>query len=337
MVEWKPLCAVRDSGARRGRFRGFEGGSQRTSRIVTTPHRSIAREISYASSARTRAGRVVIRSLENLTGRLGLIHQARGYDREVAEGRDFWTVMVERYQLSLDVIAGSLDNIPAEGPLVVISNHPYGILDGLMLGHILSRTRGDFRILAHRVFRKAAELDRVILPISFDETRAAQAANIETRRLALDYLAEGGCIGIFPGGTVSTALRPFGRPMDPSWRRFTARLISKSGATVVPVFFDGHNSRLFQLASHLHQTLRMALLVNEFKIRVGAPVRVAIGRPLDPAALAARAGDAREMMDYLRAETYRLSPRPIEVSATASSSRTSAECRSASSTAASAG
>ena len=100
--------------------------------------------------------------------------------------------MVERYGLSLQVIGGSLDNIPRDGPLVVIANHPYGILDGLMLGYILSQTRGDFRILAHRVFRKAAELDRVILPISFDETREATAENLETRRVALDYLAGGG-------------------------------------------------------------------------------------------------------------------------------------------------
>lgn len=272
---------------------------------------SIAREISYASSASTRAGRALIRSVENLTGRLSLIRMARDYDREVAAGRDFWGVMVERYALSLEVIGGSLDNIPRQGPLVVISNHPYGILDGLMLGYILSTTRGDFRILAHRVFRKAAELDRVILPISFDETREATALNVETRKVALDYLARGGCIGVFPGGTVSTALRPFGRPMDPSWRRFTARLIAKSNATVVPVFFEGHNSRLFQLASHLHYTLRMALLVNEFKTRVGEPVRVVVGRPLDPAMLAARAGDARALMDFLRSETYRLSPTPI--------------------------
>ncbi len=270
-----------------------------------------AREISYASTARTRAGRVVIRSLENITGRLQLIRLARDYDLDVAAGRDFWEVMVERYGLSLEVTGGSLDNIPPTGPLVVISNHPYGILDGLMLGHILARSRGDFRILAHRVFRKAAELDRVILPISFEETREAREANIETRRQALGTLSDGGAIGIFPGGTVSTALKPFGRPMDPSWRRFTARLIAKSGATVVPVLFEGHNSRLFQLASHLHTTLRMALLVNEFKIRVGAPVRVVIGRPLDPADIAVRAQDARALMDYLRAATYRLSPTPV--------------------------
>ena len=279
--------------------------------VPMSPARSIAREISYASSARTRAGRAVIRSLENLTGRLGLIRMARGYDAEVAAGRDFWDVMMERYGLRLQVTGGSLADIPATGPLVVIANHPYGILDGLVLGHILARRRGDFRILAHRVFRKAAELERVILPIDFDETREARAQNLRTRREALEHLAAGGCIGIFPGGTVSTALRPFGRPMDPSWRRFTARLIARSGAAVVPVFFEGHNSRMFQIASHLHVTLRMALLVNEFRARVGAPVRVVVGRPLDPAGIAARAGEPRALMDHLRAETYRLSPLPI--------------------------
>jgi len=269
------------------------------------------RDISYSASARTRAGRVVIRSLENLTGRRALMRMARGYERDIAGGRDFWQVMVDRYGLSLDVVAGSLGNVPPDGPLVVIANHPYGILDGLMLGHILARARGDFRILAHSVLRRAADLERVILPIGFDETPQTRALNLATRREALSILAAGGCIGVFPGGAVSTAPRPFGRPMDPSWRRFTARLIAKSGAAVVPVWFEGHNSRLFQVASHVHQTLRVALLVNEFRSRVGAPVRVAIGPAIDPARLAAHAGDARVLMDFLRAETYRLSPRPI--------------------------
>ncbi|MHA3913534.1 lysophospholipid acyltransferase family protein [Halovulum sp. GXIMD14793] len=273
--------------------------------------RRITREISYSGSAQTRAGRGLIRSVENLTGRIRLIRMAKGYDLEVAEGRDFWQVMVERYGLGLDMRGGSLDLIPREGPLVVIANHPYGILDGLMLGHILSQTRGDFRILAHQVFRKADDLDKIILPISFEQTGEATRLNVQTRKIALDYLDQGGCIGIFPGGTVSTALKPFGHPMDPSWRRFTAKLIAKSGATVVPIFFDGHNSRLFQLASHVHYTLRMALLIKEFKRRVGAKVPVVVGEPLPPEEISARAGDARALMDYLRAETYRLSPEPI--------------------------
>ncbi len=255
----------------------------------------------------------MIRVMENATGRLGLIKRAKGYDDEVREGRDFWQVMVERYGLRLEIVGGSLDNIPADGPVIALANHPYGILDGLMLGHILARARGDFRILAHRVFRKAEDLNRIILPISFDETKEAVALNIDTRKTALRYLADGGAIGIFPGGTVSTASKPFGQPMDPNWRGFTARMIAKSEASVVPIFFDGHNSRLFQLMSHLHSTLRMGLLINEFRTRVDSPVRVVVGEPIPRADLAPLAKDARAMMDFLREATYGLSPHPVDV------------------------
>ena len=273
--------------------------------------RQVARDISYAYSARTRTGRAMIRLMENATGRISLIRRADGYAEEVASGRNFWQVMVERYGLQLEVIGGSLDNIPREGPLIVIANHPYGILDGMMLGHILSLVRGDFRILAHKVFRKAEDLDRVILPVSFDETKEAVQQNLETRRISLEYLGQGGCIGIFPGGTVSTAAKPFSRPMDPGWRGFTARMVAKSGAAVVPIYFDGHTSRLFQLASHLHTTLRMGLLIQEFRKRVDTPVRVVIGQPIAQAELQARAKDARAMMDFLRKATYELSPTPF--------------------------
>ncbi len=271
---------------------------------------SAARDISYAYSARSKPGRAIIRLMENATGRLALIKRAAGYQEEVAQGRDFWDVMVNRYGLSLDVVGGSLGNIPKTGPLIVIANHPYGILDGLILGHILSATRGDFRILAHKVFRKAEDLDRIILPVNFDETKEAVTQNIETRKVALDYLRDGGCVGVFPGGTVSTAVTPFATPMDPGWRGFTARMIAKSNATVVPIYFDGHTSRLFQMASHLHSTLRMGLLIKEFRKRIDTPVRIVIGAPIPVQEIDTRKKDARELMDFLRKATYELSPTP---------------------------
>ncbi|SFK57955.1 lysophospholipid acyltransferase family protein [Shimia haliotis] len=273
------------------------------------PH--VARDISYAYSAQTKGGRAMIRVMENATGRIGLIKRAAGYEEEVAAGQDFWAVMKDRYGLTLDVVGGSLSNIPTAGPLIMIANHPYGILDGLMMGHILSQARGDFRILANSVFNKAEDLNRIVLPVSFDTTKEAVKLNLKTRKTALDYLGQGGAMGIFPGGTVSTAARPFGMPMDPGWRGFTARMVAKSEAAVVPVFFDGHTSRLFQIASHLHMTLRMGFLIREFKKRVDAPVRVAIGKPLPSDALKSRAGDTKALMDFLRDSTYSLSPTPI--------------------------
>ncbi|WP_405054062.1 lysophospholipid acyltransferase family protein [Tabrizicola sp.] len=270
--------------------------------------RDLTRDITYATSARSRSGRALIRMLENTTGRLSLIRRAKGYEQDIARGIPFWDVMVERYGLSLDIIGGSLDNIPRTGPLIMIANHPYGILDGLILGHILQRTRGDFRILANSVFRRAETLNKVLLPISFDATKEAVQLNIDTRATALRYLGDGGAIGIFPGGTVSTAAKPFGPPMDPSWRNFTAKMIAKSDATIVPLYFEGQNSRLFQIASHLHYTLRLGLLIKEFRSRTDAPVRLVIGDPIPRHSLGS---DPTAMMESLRRATYALSPTPL--------------------------
>ena len=270
--------------------------------------KEVARDISYSSSAKSKAGRAVIRSIENITGRISLIKKAKDYENEVAAGRDFWEVILEKYNIRLNILGGSLENIPKKGPVVVVANHPYGILDGLMLGYILSTTRTDFRILAHRVFKKAKDLDKVILPINFDETRDGMAQNIETRKKAISYLSNGGCVGIFPGGTVSTSVKPFGKAMDPSWRKFTARLIAKSKAQVVPIYFEGSNSRLFQIASHIHYNLRMALLMKEFRRRTNDKVSVVVGEAFADHKINEYKKSAEELMNFLRTETYKLSP-----------------------------
>ena len=134
-----------------------------------------ARDISYAYSAKSRPARAFIRLMENSTGRLGLMKRATGYEDDMARGMGFFDVMVQRYGLTLDVVGGSLANIPETGPVIALANHPYGILDGLMLGHMLARRRDGFKIMAHSVFNRAPDLNRHLLPISFDEDKAALA------------------------------------------------------------------------------------------------------------------------------------------------------------------
>ena len=275
-------------------------------------YKQSTQEISYAYSAQTSSGRALIKILENVTGRASLIKKAQNYELEVASGESFWEVMFQRYGLSLEILDGAFSCIPRDGPLIIIANHPFGILDGLILGYILSKSRKNFKILAHKVFRKSAELDDVILPISFDETKESTKINIETRVSALNFLNSGGAVGIFPGGTVSTSLTPFGVPMDPSWRSFTAKMITKSEAQVVPIFFEGHNSRAFQLASHIHYNLRMGLLIKEFKSKIGNPVKICIGKPLSHSEIKSRAGNSRILMNFLREETYKLSRNPLK-------------------------
>lgn len=275
--------------------------------------KSTPSEISYAWSAANGFERAVIKSIENLTGRPRLIRMAMHYEREVAAGRDFWEVMQNRYSLTLDMPDGALDNLPSEGAAVCIANHPFGILDGLAMGRLLSmrRKNKDFKILANSVFRKASELDAHILPVSFEDTKEAVQMNLQTRREAVEFLANGGAIAIFPGGTVSTAARPFSDPIDPRWKTFTAKLVSRSDATVVPIFFEGTNSRLFQVVSHISQTLRLALLISEFGSRVGGSVGIQIGEPIKRDEIMARRSDPLALMDYLRDTVYALSPVPI--------------------------
>ena len=96
-----------------------------------------AREISYAYAAQSKPGEFLIRTLENMTGRPRVIRMAEGYDREVEQGRNFWEVMQERYDIRLEIPPEELARIPATGPVVAVANHPFGILDGLLLGRLI--------------------------------------------------------------------------------------------------------------------------------------------------------------------------------------------------------
>lgn len=263
--------------------------------------------ISYASSGRSRAERIFIRTLENLTGRQKLLRRARRHLGPVPTHVSFWEEMVRLFGLKLNITKGALDLIPENGPLLLVSNHPFGILDGLFMGYILSATRPDFRILANDVFAVAPQITDIILPVSFDATADAVRTNLATRKTAIGYLNSGGAIGVFPGGTVSTSLRPFGLPADPGWRSFTAKLISKTDPTIVPIFFDGQNSRRFQVLSRVHSSLRLGLMINEFKRRIDDHVDLCIGTPLKLADLGDVADNGHAIMDALRARTYDLS------------------------------
>ena len=270
----------------------------------------VARDISYATSANGVMGQFLIRSVENVTGRIGLIRRAKDYEKEVAKGRNFWEVIVEKYNIEMNIVKGCLREIPKEGPVVIVSNHPFGILDGLLMGYILSKTRKDFKIIANRVFRKAKDLDEVVLPISFEENREGNLQNLKTRNEAIHFLKAGGIVGIFPGGTVATSAKLFSRPLDPFWKRFTSKLILKSNATVVPIFFGGSNSRLFQIASHMSYNLRMALLIREFGMKIDRKVDVGIGKKISSNYLQKFSRDLDGMMEYLRFQSYSLSNDP---------------------------
>lgn len=264
--------------------------------------------ITYASAAKTRGGRAVVRTIENLTGRIPLLYRLWGFEADVAAGASIWDVMTERYRVSLDVDDAELAHVPASGPAVVVANHPYGILDALCLGAALHRRRRDFRILANAIFMASPEVAPFILPVDFDAGREAVRRNLQMRQDAARHLRDGGALALFPAGATSTVDRAFGPAFDPDWKPFAVRLMREVDAPAVPLLFDGANSRLFHVAGRLHPTLRTALYMREFNRRVGRAVRIRIGAPIAPSELAdASAPDAAQI---LRARTYALSDDP---------------------------
>ena len=218
---------------------------------------------------------------------------------------DFWSAAVRKLELNLIYDRAKWDEMPPDGPLVIVANHPFGVLDGIVISYLTSRIRPRFKILTNSVLFRAPEVRPFLLPIDFAESREALTTNLQSRRLALQELSEGGAVVVFPGGTVSTAPSTFARAVDPDWKPFTSKLIVSARATVVPVYFEGQNSKLFQFASNVSQTFRESLLFKEVANKIGSDIRMTIGDPI-PFDEVAHLRDRRALIDHLRDLTYSL-------------------------------
>jgi putative hemolysin len=194
--------------------------------------------------------------------------------------------------------------------LVIIANHPFGLLDGIAVCALAEKLGRPFKILAHRQLMRVPEAIPYFLPIDFNESDEAMRNNIEARRLALAALHAGETIVIFPAGGVSTAplkfpLRRFARADDLPWKNFAYRLIRSAEATVLPLYFVGQNGPMFHAASKISLAWRIALLVGELNKRRGKPLHVRVGRPIPWAEVAALPSAALAMRE-LRRRVYAL-------------------------------
>lgn len=263
-------------------------------------------DFTYSTPDQSVAQRSIIRAVERLGGQRRL---KRLYFRYLDDGsvqKEFFQSAVDLLKLTIRCDEAKLRGVPANEPVLFIANHPYGVLDGIVLTWLARQARPDVKVLANHVLCQAPDALSHLLPIDFSGTREATRVNVESRAQAQHHLKTGGAIGIFPAGGVAASEKPHRGPaVDSIWHPFTARLIMKSRATVVPIYFSGQNSRLFQLASHLSYTLRLSLYFWETARRIGSDLDVAIGDPIPFSDLEVYK-DRAAMMRELRRRTYSL-------------------------------
>lgn len=233
-------------------------------------------------------------------------------------GPDFARDILQDQEITYDVPEGELDRIPADGGFITISNHHFGSLDGLILCDTVGRRREDYKILTTFMLSLIPNLAPNFLPVN-NLGGKNDARSINSIRMALQHIKDGGALGLFPAGEVATYQKEGKRTAvsaqkvieDKPWAPNMIRLIQKSGLPVVPIYFDGTNSRNFHFLGKIHPRLRTVRLVHELFNKRGTHIKVRIGQPVTPEEMA-KFASAEELGAYLRNLTYALEVNCIE-------------------------
>jgi putative hemolysin len=252
----------------------------------------------------------VLPGLPRFAGKLIPLDEARELHRRVcsAPGGFRLDTLLTEMQVHLQVEAADLERIPGKGPLVAVANHPFGVLDGAALGALLLRVRPDVKIMTNSLLEAIPGLEQHCIFVDPFQSAGSAEKNLKALKQAIAWLRKGGALAVFPAGEVSQLKVHKAEVSDPEWNNVAVRLIRKTGATALPVFFCGHNSVAFQLLGLIHPRLRTLLLMQEFLQQQGKKLQVRVGSTI-PSELITSLDDDEEATEYLRLRTYLLSYR----------------------------
>ncbi len=266
------------------------------------------RSLTYSTTFDSPLKRNMIRSIEWMTGKITIIRRIREFERRTPPvGQAFWRACLDVMRVEVQTPAEQIARIPKSGPVVLVANHPHGLVDGMILAELIGRVRNDYRILTRSILTGIDEsAASYMIPVPFPHEADAQRKMVEMRSKAMEHLRNGGLVALFPSGVVASSATFFGPAIEAEWNLFTAKMIRTSGATVVPVRFAGSNSRLYQIANRISPILRQGLLLHEIVHSLDKPQCPVIGHALPPAEIAHLNDDPRAFMVWLRNHTLAL-------------------------------
>ncbi len=238
-------------------------------------------------------------------GALGLGKINRLFDGAADyQGREFADHLLENMNITIDVSADQLENIPKEGGFVVVSNHPFGGIEGVMLLSAIAKVRPDFKIMANFILSHIPNLKECFFAVNPFENNPEWKSSVSGIKGAIQHIAAGNGLGVFPAGEVS---RYHGHdfPEDLPWSTSIARIIKNAGVPVIPVFWEGQNSKLFYALDKIHTMLGTARLTRELANKHDTCFNLQIGKPIMPAEVALY-DNPKELAAYLRCRSYAL-------------------------------
>lgn len=263
--------------------------------------------LSYASTFTNPTQRITIQTIEYLTGKLRLLRKIRQFEAMgVPHGQAFWKQALDLIGINLKTPQEQIDRIPKEGPLIITSNHPHGLVDGMVLAELIGRVRTDYKILTRSLLTGITEIDQFMIPVPFPHEENALEKNLLMRKQAMGHLKDGGVVVLFPSGVVASSQTMFGPAIEDHWNPFTAKMIQRSNAKVLPVFFPGSNSRWYQIANQISPTLRQGLLLYEVVHAMNKPQAPKVGALIDRPIIQDWVDNPRGFVAWLRDETLKL-------------------------------
>jgi putative hemolysin len=265
------------------------------------------RRLSYAGTFKNPFKAGTIRVIEWLTAKIQLLSLIRSFERSGAPyGAPFWPKAIRHMGIRIDTPPEEIARIPATGPLVVVANHPSGLVDGMVMAEMICRVRSDFKILTRSLLTGIPEVEEFMIPVPFPHEDNARELGLIMRDETLTHLKAGGAIILFPAGKVAMSEGWWGKAIEAEWNVFTHKIVKSTGATILPIFFPGQNSRAFLIANKVSDTIRQGLLLYEIKRSLFKPQRPVIGHPIPAEELKKWDGNPRGFLAWLREYTLAL-------------------------------